>query len=293
VVDRDERGGLVCGVPSPAAGLVDAHVHLTFATHGANPAPRGSAEIQQLYLRAQADAGVTLVRDCGAIPGAVAPPTGPGLPAVVSCGPLLAPDIAFLAHLREPVAPDALEAVACERIAGGAAWIKLLADAPGPDGNMLAAQPTYPVQLVQRVWAAVHDAGGRVAAHTTGPIAPELVDAGVDSIEHGNWLDAGAVARLGARGGAWTPTLSTVTWYLDPLIAAGHPAAPMLERHLETLAVTLSGALAAGVVVLAGTDERPHGSIREEIDLLARFGLTPAEAQAAASTAARDYLAPG
>jgi len=276
-----------------AAGLVDAHVHLSFAAHGDNPAPRGSADIQELYLRAQADAGVTLVRDCGAIPEAVAPPAGPGLPVVVSCGPLLAPDIPFLAHLRAPVGADALEDVARRRIAAGAGWIKLLADAPGPDGNMLAAQPTYPVELVRRVCAAVHDAGGRVAAHSTGPIAAALVDAGVDSIEHGNGLDPAAVARLGARGGAWTPTLSTVTWYLDPMIAGGHPAAPMLSRHLEALATTLSGAVAAGVVVLAGTDERPHGSIREEIDLLARFGLTRAAAQAAASTAARDYLVPG
>ena len=94
-VDRRARVGLVCGVPSHASGLVDAHVHLSFATHGETPAPRGSAAIQELYLRAQADAGVTLVRDCGAIPEAVAPPAGPGLPVVVACGPLLAPDIPF------------------------------------------------------------------------------------------------------------------------------------------------------------------------------------------------------
>jgi imidazolonepropionase-like amidohydrolase len=277
-------------VPPPAAALVDAHVHLSFATHGENPAARGSAEIQAIYLRAQAAASVTLVRDCGAVPGTVPPPTGPDLAVVVSCGPLMAPDIPFLAHLREPVAAERLEDVARQRIAGGGAWIKLLADAPGPDGNMLAATPTYPPDLVRRVCASVHEAGGRVAAHTTGPVAPQLVDAGVDSIEHGNWLDADAVARLGARGGAWTPTLSTILWHLQPMIDAGHPAAPMLERHLAAMAATLSGAVAAGVVVMAGTDERPHGSIQEEIALLQSFGLTPADALAAASTAARDYL---
>jgi imidazolonepropionase-like amidohydrolase len=279
-------------VPSQPGNLVDAHVHLSFATHGENPAPRGSAEIQEIYLREQAAAGVTLVRDCGAIPATAPTPIGPGLPAVISCGPLLAPDIPFLSHLREPVAARSLEEVARARIAGGASWIKLLADAPGADGNMLAAQPTYALELVRRVCAAVHDAGGRVAAHSTGPLAPALVGAGVDSIEHGNWLDGDAVARLGARGGAWTPTLSTALFHLQPMIDAGHPAAPMLERHLDALASTLAGAVAAGVVVLAGTDERPHGSIREEIDLLERFGLTAAEALAAASTAARGYLAP-
>jgi imidazolonepropionase-like amidohydrolase len=277
-------------VEYPDRDLVDAHVHLSFATPGENPAPRGSAEIQELYLREQAAAGVTLVRDCGTLPGSAPPPTGPGLPVVVSCGPLLAPDIPFLAHLREPVPAASLVDVAARRVAEGAPWVKLLADAPGADGNMLAARPTYPIELIERLCVAVHEAGGRVAAHSTGPFAPELVGAGVDSIEHGNWLDRDAVARLGARGGAWTPTLSTALMHLQPLIDAGHPAAPMLTRHLEAWASVLGGAVAAGAVVLAGTDERPHGSIGEEIGLLARFGLTQADAVAAASSAARAYL---
>lgn len=270
--------------------LVDAHVHLTFATHGENPAPRGSAEIQELYLRAQAEAGVTLVRDCGAVPGSAAPPAGPGLPTVVSCGLLMAPAIPFLAHLREPVAAGSLVEAARERIAGGARWIKLLADAPGANGNFLRAEPTYPIELMAQLCRVVHDSGGRVAAHCTGPLAPELVDAGVDSIEHGGWLDADAVARLGARGGAWTPTLSTALHHLQPMIDAGHPAAPILQRHLECIASSLHGAVAAGVVVMAGTDEMPHGAIGEEVELLHRFGLSATDAIAAASTAARAFL---
>jgi imidazolonepropionase-like amidohydrolase len=273
------------------ADLVDAHVHLTFATHGENLAERGSAEIQLLYLRAQHEAGVTLVRDCGAVPGAAAPPSGPGLPVVVSCGPLMAPAVAFLAHLREPVAPESLVDVARERIAGGASWVKLLADAPGPDGNFLAATPTYPLKLVAQACRAVHEAGGRVAAHTTGPSAATLGAPGADAIEHGGWLDSEALARLGARGGAWTPTLSTALLHLRPLIDGGHPAAPVIQRHLDGIAATLSGAVAAGVVVMAGSDELPHGSIAREVELLHEYGLTADEAVAAASSAARAFLA--
>ncbi len=103
--------------------VVDAHVYLTFAAHGENPADRGSAQIQEIHLRQQAAAGVTLVRDCGAVPEAVAPPTGPGLPKVVSCGPLIAPDIPFLAHLRAPVGEGrglvaaAVRELLCEAVA--------------------------------------------------------------------------------------------------------------------------------------------------------------------------------
>jgi imidazolonepropionase-like amidohydrolase len=168
----------------------------------------------------------------------------------------------FLAHLRTPVPPDQLVDVALERIRGRCTWIKLLADAPGPDGNMLAATPTYPLELVAALCSAVHDNGGRVAAHATGPTAPVLVDAGVDSIEYGGLLDTDAVARLGAQGGAWTPTISTALMHLQPLIDAGHLASGMLQRHLDGLAIALSGAVASGAVVMAGTDECAHGSVR-------------------------------
>jgi len=279
--------------PIQSDGLVDAHAHLTFAAHGVNPARPGSAEIQEIFLRAQAAAGVTLVRDCGSLPHAEPSPSAPGLPCVISCGPLLAPDIPFLAHLREPVAAGDLIDLACQRVRRGASWIKLLADAPGRDGNMLAATPTYPLELVTQLCAAVHQLGGRVAAHTTGPAAPFLVDAGIDSIEHGGWLDNDAVARLGARGGGWTPTLSTALLHLQPMIDQGHPAASRLQRHLHDLADTLSGAVAAGVVVMAGTDERAHGSVRHEAALLHEYGFTSTDATAAASHAAFKFLTNG
>ena len=279
--------------PTPTDGLVDAHAHLTFAAHGPSPAPAGSEEIQEIFLRAQAAAGVTLVRDCGTIPHAKPPPSGPGLPQVILCGPLIAPHIPFLAHLREPVPAEKLIGVACQRVRAGAGWIKVLADAPGADGNMLAAAPTYPIELVARLCGAVHQLGGRVAVHTTGPAAPALVGAGVDSIEHGGWLDHDAVARLGERGGGWTPTLSTALLHLQPMIDHRHPATPHLQRHLHNLADTLTGAVAAGVVVMAGTDECAHGSVRHEAALLHQFGLTATEAAAAASHAALEFLANG
>jgi hypothetical protein len=74
------------------------------------------------------------------------------------------------------------------------------------------------------------------------------------------------------------------------MIDAGHPAAPMLQRHLDGIATALSGAVAAGVVVMAGTDERAHGSVREEAKLLDQYGLRATDAAAAASHAARGFL---
>ena len=64
----------------------------------------------------------------------------------------------------------------------------------------------------------------------------------------------------------------------------------MLQRHLDAIAAVLSDAITAGVVVMAGTDEMPHGSVREEAALLQRFGLTSRDAAAAASHAAHAFL---
>lgn len=71
--------------------------------------------------------------------------------------------------------------------------------------------PTYPVAQVRQLVDAVHAAGARVAAHTTTGHVKALIDAGVDSVEHGFGLDADDLAALAARGGAWTPTLCAFT----------------------------------------------------------------------------------
>jgi imidazolonepropionase-like amidohydrolase len=51
-----------------------------------------------------------------------------------------------------------------------------------------------------------------------------------------------------------------------------------------------AAAAEAGVTVLAGTDSRPHGRIATEIRALAAAGLSPHDALAAGSWAARSYL---
>jgi hypothetical protein len=59
-----------------------------------------------------------------------------------------------------------------------------------PDGgesfNPLDPQLGYPLELVAAVADAVHEEGGRLAVHVMGRIVREIVEAGADSIEHGN-----------------------------------------------------------------------------------------------------------
>jgi imidazolonepropionase-like amidohydrolase len=103
---------------------------------------------------------------------------------------------------------------------------------------------------------------------------------GVDSIEHGNGLTEEDLRVLGARGGAWTPTIAVAT---NMSRGTEHEAA-VSEHYREHLSLALS----YGVTVMTGSDAM--ASVAEDVAVLARHGLTSEQAIAAATTAPRAYL---
>jgi imidazolonepropionase-like amidohydrolase len=132
---------------------------------------------------------------------------------------------------------------------------------------------------------AVHAEGGRVAAHTTGLAAGDVVRAGADTIEHGSGLDEAALAEMARRGSAWVPTL----WAANRHLAAAPPAFHAAWR--ERTRALLARALRLGVPVLAGSDETPAGALYLEVAALVETGgLAGADALRAASTVARRVL---
>lgn len=270
-------------------GLADAHAHLSIDFNGTGH-PATSPLLIEANMRAQLHSGVLALRDAGLVPGARhlgGPARGPR---VIAAGGMHAPGGRFHAGLYTPVAPEALIDVALAEVAAGAPWVKVIADFPGPDGNWFAPIVNYPPELLRQLADAVHAAGGRVAAHVSGPFVREVVHAGVDSIEHGPLMDEGLVRALADRGGAWTPTLWTVVGAIAPLANEPGPVGSFVREVLARLRELIPLAAELGVPVLAGSDEAPHGSLVREIARLQEFGLAPAQAIAAASTAVRAYL---
>jgi imidazolonepropionase-like amidohydrolase len=261
-------------------GLVDAHAHLSLDTGGTGR-ERGSPELIDANVRAQLEAGVLLVRDVGAVPGATLPVDAAKGPRLLRAGRFLAPPGRYIPGLYEGVEPGSLVEAALAEVAAGAGWVKVVADFPENYPAAGRAEPNYDLETLTGLVEDVHAAGARVAAHVTGAALADVVAAGVDSIEHGLRMDEDALTVLGRRGGAWTPTLATTGEMLDP---------GRFERLLERFTPLMARAAAAGVTVLAGTDTRPPGSLPGEVALLQRCGLAPADALAAASTAARRYL---
>jgi len=260
-------------------GLVDAHAHLSFEPHDVFGLPRGSRELIQAGLAAHRERGELLVRDAGSLPGVSPEDLAPA----IGCGPFLAPADHYLPHLYDPTEPRDAAARAAAQIRAGWPWAKVILDFPEPGGSPLQPRLGYEPAVLREIADAVHEAGGRLAMHVMGEHVDLAIEAGADSIEHGNLASPDAVRAMAARGIAWVPTLATVAErYLERV----PPARPLLERQRVTL--RLAGELR--VTVLAGTDEEPHGSVAREVAALVRYGLPPRAAILGASLGAYAFF---
>ncbi|HEX9096230.1 MAG TPA: hypothetical protein VF990_09025 [Candidatus Dormibacteraeota bacterium] len=209
------------------------------------------------------------------------------MPMLQAAGRFLAPAGRYFPEiLGLPVSEADLVSAALGEIGRGATWVKVIADFPdlaaGTD-----AEATYPIDSIAQLTAAVHKAGGRVAAHSTLPTARQLITVGVDSIEHGFGLDETAVRDMARRGTAWTPTIGALLALLDaPHLPPGRRQS--LQEGRERLAELLPLAAGLGVPVLAGTDVT--GSIPVEVRLLSEMGLKATDALATASVWPRRFF---
>ncbi len=271
------------------SGLVDAHAHPAVRNDVHTPRALGADDAFSVLV-AWAESGITLVRDVGS-PGGVTLSLnlGPTLPTVRAAGRFLAPaDRYFPELLVEPVDNEDLVDAAEAEVRRGASWVKVIADFPKlPEFGEVAR--TYPLGLLTEMCEKVHALSARVAAHTSLPGVGELVTAGVDSVEHGPGLDQEAISEMGRRGVAWVPTLCAVLGALrDP--ESTPEQRRRAEETSERLAELLPAAVRSGVPILTGTDV--VGSIPAEVAWLARLGLDPAAALAAATVWGRQFIDP-
>lgn len=131
---------------------------------------------------------------------------------------------------------------------------------------------------VEAIVDEAHNAGAPVACHALGgPGLVMAVRAGVDTIEHGGWLDEEAVEEMARRGTWYVPTFSIYRWHatIGPEFKQQR-ARPMREHHLRSFAL----ARKAGVRIAMGTDAGSYGYGENalELELLVEGGMTPGEA---------------
>jgi imidazolonepropionase-like amidohydrolase len=268
-------------------GLVDAH------THPGAPVPGGrlDEEVLRADLLAHRDAGVTAVRIAGApsrLPAWVA--TDVELPRVISAGPWLSTPGMFIPGWGREVAEADLPEAATEEARAADGWVKLRGDWI-VDEETHATPRLLPLEVLAATVRRVHEGGGRVAIHAMHADAcRRAVEAGVDSLEHGMWLEHALLPRMAAQRIALTPTYTPWAEQMDGIRELGSPAREWFLGGYARLGPLTVAARAAGVTVLAGTDFRPHGTVGAEVRHLAAGGLPPAAALGAACWAARAFF---
>jgi imidazolonepropionase-like amidohydrolase len=287
-------------------GLVDAHVHLV-ASGGPDLAadvPKSEAErtlAAVVNARRNLDRGVTLVRDLGA-PGAEAVLVGraveegtlPG-PRVVAAGPavtMTGGHIPYLGRVTDGV--EAMRAAVRANLALGARCIKVVATGGVLTMGVDPREPAYTQAELDALVEEAHRLGLTVAAHAIGGegVAAAL-RAGVDSVEHGMFLDEAAIDLFLKTGARLSAT------FLAPHGILSGPAVPgwikdRARPAAEAQARSFRAAVQAGVRTVAGTDagtpDNPHGGVAREVAFMVEAGLDVPGAVRAATAEAADLL---
>ena len=134
----------------------------------------------------------------------------------------------------------------------------------------------------------------KTAAHAHGAEGAKVaIRAGIDSIEHGSFLDDEAVRMMKERGTYLVPTLMALE-YVGPKSKRQYPPeiAAKARAAGESRSAAFRRAVKAGVRIAFGTDSgvSPHGRNAEEFALLVDHGLTPAAALRSATSVAAALL---
>jgi imidazolonepropionase-like amidohydrolase len=273
-------------------GLVDAHCHIGLGPDGPVHEP------QELHAQGRTDAvaGALLVRDAGSPADTRFLDDEADVPRIVRCGRHIARPKRYSPHTALEVEADQLsDTVEGEAHTGGGGWVKLVGDwIDRGEGDLT---PLWPGAVLRAAVDRAHAVGARVAVHVFSEEAlPDLIDAGVDSVEHGTGLTEDLVARLAASGAALVPTLINIDNF--PAIADSARAkfpvyAERMDRLHGTARARVRAAFEAGVPIYCGTDAGGyvgHGRVADEIMALHDAGLPAEAALAAGSWGARRWL---
>jgi imidazolonepropionase-like amidohydrolase len=296
-------------------GLIDVHTHMTMDTnfdpyHEVSTSVAKSALIGAHNAKVTLEAGFTSVRNVGAagfadvdlrdainadlIAGPHMQVSGPALGITGGhCDENLLP---FEYHAQGDGVADGVEAVqhkVREVIKYGADLIKICATggvlSKGDDPQ--ASQ--YTLEELKAIVADAHRLGRRVAAHAHG--AQGILwatQAGVDSIEHGSYMNDEDIAAMKARGTYFVPTAYLIDW----IKVNGHLPPFYYQKMMDVSAVekaTAKKAIAAHVKVALGTDAAvyPHGLNAHELEVyVEQFGMSPLAALQAGTLNAADLM---
>jgi imidazolonepropionase-like amidohydrolase len=291
-------------------GMINCHAHLCndgaadlFAQVVNDSVPIATIRAV-LNARLALQAGVTTIRDCGAasqIALEISKAIDRGLiegPRVRAAGRVVTMTGGHGHFIgREADGPDEVRKAVRTEIKGGAHFIKVMATGgvltPGVDPSQTLFQP----EELQAAVEEAHKAGRPIASHAIGNRGiKNALRAGIDSVEHGFYLDDEAI-NLALKNDAYmVPTLIAVDQIVNNGLEGGIPewvvrkAESESGHHRESFALAVRSGMRIAAGTDAGTPFNPHGDLALELARMVEFGLSPMQAIMAASTSAARLL---
>ncbi|WP_225836388.1 amidohydrolase family protein [Streptomyces sp. NK08204] len=271
-------------------GLVDAHCHVGLGAEG--PVDAEAAEKQALTDR---ETGTLLIRDAGSPSDTRWIDDRDDLPKIIRAGRHIARTRRYIRNYAWEVEPDELVAYVAQEARRGDGWVKLVGDWIDRDLGDLAA--CWPHEAAKAAIAEAHRLGARVTAHCFATDSlRDLVEAGIDCIEHATGLTEDLIPLFAERGVAIVPTLVNIATF-PTLAAGGENRYPRWSAHMRRLHErrydTVRGAYDAGIPVYVGTDaggSLAHGLVAAEVAELVAAGIPSVDAVSATSWGARAWL---
>jgi imidazolonepropionase-like amidohydrolase len=308
-------------------GMTDVHVHLTM--NSGEPWYIGftkkysntyATTVGLTHALDMARAGFTTVRDLGgdtkavtAMRDAVNEGRFPGPRIRVSGAPLsiigghadqatgLPPELAEAvneAHLNPSVCTGVEE---CQKVvrqlaAAGVDVIKVMATGGVLDPGAMGLEQHFTDAELKAIVDMAHSLHLKTAAHAHGARGIlAATNAGIDSIEHGTFLDEAGARAMKAHGTYYSATLMAFSG-VQRLIGSGKLAPESEAKAKQTFAVWGKGlnlAYRTGVKIALGTDSAvaPHAEANKEVELMVtKGGMSPRDALIAATKGGPDLM---
>ena len=293
-------------------GLIDTHDHLAsfsyeIASRWGITEPRSTRHLRiASVLKQTLDTGYTLVRDAGGLDAGFRMSVDEGLVP----GPRLRVALGFITPTggmadrvsplgyRPPAGEDsglpwgvadgpvAMRAKVREMVGAGADVIKTATTGGASSTAGLGPKDVlFERAELEALVDEAHKRGRRVMCHALGGEGLRMaIEVGVDSIEHGSYLDEDPrlLEMMAQKGIVFTPTYGVYTFHAIHGTPHGRArAAALREHHVNSLRMALD----YGVTVTAGTDEGgwEHGNNAHELTCLVEAGMTPMQAIVAAT----------
>lgn len=292
-------------------GMWDVHSHIT-GTRGYSAADSVVTPHDLRVLRAAEDcskmlhAGITSTRDCGStialsLARAIKEGTIPG-PNIWACGRIITQtgghgDAHFLPIEVVQESPDSMARLAdgpdeCRRAVRemlrlGADFIKTATSGGVGSEKSHPLEERYTPPEIEAITSEAHRFGRRVASHAQGaPGVKNAIRNGVDTIEHGYYIDDECIGLMLDRGTFYVPTIALLEVFKASVQRPLDMPPWRLRKQLECMEVmekSFRRAYEAGVRIATGPDYfgapmRAHGDNADEVIAMVRYGMSPNDA---------------